>query len=50
MKFRASHLLLVANLKGNKSMLVTATPLARVTIASLINTNSVTFTYIHTHS
>lgn len=49
-KSRASHLLLVVDLKGDKSTLITATPLARVTVASLIHSKSATHinTYIHT--
>lgn len=52
LKLRASHLVLLADLAGDKSVLITATPLARVTVAWLnlndtlrINIHS----YIHTY-
>lgn len=42
----------MADLNGDKSMLITATPLARVTVDSLINSRSVTHIniYIYTHT
>lgn len=51
MKFRASHLVLLADLAGDKSVLITATPLAGVTVASLNLNDTLRFNiylYIHT--
>lgn len=51
LKFRASHLVLLADLAGDKSVLITATPLAGVTVASLNLNDTLRFNiylYIHT--
>lgn len=52
LKLRASHLVLLADLAGDKSVLITATPLARVTVAWLILNDTLRiniYSYIHTY-
>lgn len=52
LKLRASHLVLLADLAGDKSVLITATPLAQVTVAWLISNDTLRInihSYIHTY-